>query len=183
MRRRRQAGTETPIGVAWRVSRPGLLAVFLFTASFNLLKFAMPIYLIQVLDRVPASRSIETLILLTVMVVVAVLCGIALDVIRRRMLARWGGWIERQFGPRLVEKGLQHSKTTDINAALAHVATLRTFVSGPMTTCLDVLFAPLFFIGIFVIHPVLGAIGLGSLAALLMIAVLSDVMTRDARRA
>lgn len=184
---RRKAGTETPIAAAWRLSRPGLFSVAIFTAGFNLLKFALPLYLIQVLDRVPASRSVETLVLLTIMVVIAVLCGMALDVLRRRMMARWGVWIERRFGPRMVGTGLSNNQSADqareINRSLGDLSVLRSFVSGSMISWLDVVFAPLFFIGIFLIHPLLGLIGLAAVVALLIIGVLSDLTTRDARRA
>ncbi|AUH62742.1 type I secretion system permease/ATPase [Paracoccus zhejiangensis] len=187
MARRRKAGTETVMTAAWRQSRPGLFVVLLFTACFNLLKFAMPLYLIQVLDRVPASRSIETLVMLTIMVVIAVGCGLALDVIRRRMLVRWGLWIERQFGPRVVGQGLEGRSSDDqsgeIDGALGDVARLRSFVSGPIVSWLDIGFAPLFFIGIFLVHPLLGVIGLAALVALAVVGVLGDSLTRDARRA
>lgn len=187
MAKRRKAGTEAVLGQAWRQSRPGLIVVMLFTAAFNLLKFALPLYLIQVLDRVPASRSIETLVMLTIMVVIAISCGMALDVIRRRMLVRWGLWIERQLGPRLVGQGLDgqagSDQSGDIDNALGDVSKLRSFVSGPMVSWLDIAFAPLFFIGIFLVHPLLGAIGLGALVALFVLGVLGDMLTRDARRA
>ncbi|SFA44132.1 ATP-binding cassette, subfamily C [Paracoccus halophilus] len=187
MAKRRKAGTETSLAAAWRISRPGLAAVMIFTACFNLLKFAMPLYLIQALDRVPASRSIETLVMLTIMVVIATACGMVLDVLRRRMLVRWGVWIERRFGPPMVDRGLADSRladqTAEISSSLGYVEKLRGFVSGPMVSWLDLFFAPLFFLGIFLIHPLLGVIGLASLVLLAVVGVLSDTLTRDARRA
>ncbi|SDD63188.1 ATP-binding cassette, subfamily C [Paracoccus isoporae] len=187
MARRRKAGTVSPMQAAWRASRPGLCMLAIFTACFNLLKFAMPLYLIQALDRVPASRSFETLVMLTVMVVIAVCCGMALDVLRRRMLVRWGVWIERLFGPQMVGRGLADASSPDqaaeITESLGYVGKLRSFVSGPMVTWLDLVFAPLFFLGVFLIHPLLGLIALGALLLLLIVGVLSDMLTRDARRA
>lgn len=187
MARRRKAGTESALGAAWRISRPGLVVVMIFTTCFNLLKFAMPLYLIQALDRVPASRSIETLVMLTAMAVVAICCGMALDVLRRRMLVRWGVWIERRFGPQLVGQALgghrpvEHS--ADIIELLGYLETLRAFVSGPLVSWMDVIFVPIFFIAIFLIHPLLGIIGVAALVVLLIIGVLSDSLTRDGRRA
>lgn len=187
MAKRRKAGTITAVTTAWRASRGGLAAVVIFTVFFNLLKFAMPLYLLQVLDRVPASRSIETLIMLTVAVLIAVSCGMALDVVRRRMLVRWGIWIERQFGPRMIHRGLSDGRATeqaaDINRALGDVSKLRSFVSGPMVSWLDVVFAPLFFLGIFLIHPLLGAIGVVTVVLLVLLGVISDWLTREPRRA
>ena len=187
MAKRRKAGSESVFGAAWRQSRPGLATVMFFSAVFNLLKFAMPLYLIQTLDRVPASRSVETLVMLTVMVVLSVGCGLALDIIRRRMLTRWGVWIERQFGPRLVEQSLTGKGATnqagEVETALGDLGKLRAFASGSMASWIDIVFAPLFFIGIFLIHPLLGIIGLVALLLLLVVGVVGDILTRDAHRA
>ena len=187
MASRRKAGRVTALTNAWKASRPGLACVVIFTVVFNLLKFASPLYLLQVLDRVPASRSIETLVMLTVAVVVAIACGLALDVVRRRMMVRWGIWIERQFGPRMVHRGLADGRAaeqaTQISRALGDVSKLRHFVTGQMLSWLDVWFAPLFFAGVFLVHPLLGVIGLVSVALLLVLAVINDMLTREPRRA
>lgn len=158
----------------------------IFTTGFNLLKFAMPLYLIQVLDRVPASRSIETLVMLTVMVVVAILCGLGLDIVRRKLLVNWGMWIERQFAPRMLHRGLAdttNGRQGDIGRALADVTRLRSFVSGPLVSWLDVIFVPLFFLGVYLVHPLLGTIALTALGLLIMLGVMSDQLTREPRRA
>ncbi|AGT08233.1 alkaline protease secretion ATP-binding protein [Paracoccus aminophilus JCM 7686] len=172
--------------MAWRASRPGLVTVMVFTTIFNLLKFAMPLYLVQVLDRVPASRSIETLVMLTVLVVIAILCGLALDVVRRRLLVNWGMWVERQFGPRMLHRGLSETRAarqaSEISRALTDVTRLRSFICGPMASWLDVIFAPLFFLGVWMVHPVLGLIGLIALALLIAVGVASDLLTREPRR-
>ncbi len=187
MAKRRKAGRVTAITSAWRASRLGLACVVIFTAVFNLLKFASPLYLLQVLDRVPASRSIETLVMLTIAVVVAIACGLALEVVRRRMMVRWGIWIERQFGPRMVHRGLADGRApeqaTQISRALADVSKLRHFVTGPALSWLDVMFAPLFFAAIFLVHPLLGVIGLGSVLVLLGLGIINDILTREPRRA
>lgn len=186
MRVRRKAGTRTVIRAAWAASRPGLLAVFIFTTLFNVLKFATPLYLLQVLDRVPASRSIETLVMLTIAVLIAVFCGLVLDIIRRRMLVRWGNWIEAQLAPRILHQGLAEARAEredDTSRALDDVSKLRSFVADTLTSWIDVIFAPLFFLAVCLIHPTLGWVALGALVPLLVVSVTADAMTRDQRRA
>ena len=68
---------------AWRHSRTGLAVVLLLTAFLNVLKLTLPLYIFQLLDRVIASRSIDTLFLLTAITVLAVLAHFI-----RRSLAR-----------------------------------------------------------------------------------------------
>jgi ATP-binding cassette subfamily C protein len=159
--------------------------VILFTAFINLLKFATPLYLLQVLDRIPVSRSIETLVMLTIMVLVAVAAGLALNLVRRRMLTRWATWIEHQFGPRLVRQELSNPGTrpsADINWALSDLGRVRSFVAQSAASWLDVVWAPVFLLGTFLIHPVLGTVALVAVGVLIVLAFLQEWATRDARR-
>ena len=173
------------MAAAWRASRGGLTVVAVFSTVINLLKFATPLYLLQVLDRIPASRSVETLVMLTVAALVAVACGYALDVIRRRMMVRWGVWIERQFGPRVVQMGLSRSGRRDgeTGRALDDVAKLRSFVTHRALSWLDIVWVPIFFLGVFLIHPLLGAVAAGAVGLLVLLGILQEYTTRDSRRA
>lgn len=168
---------------AWRASFPGLAAVAIFSVAINILKFATPLYLLQVLDRIPASRSVETLAMLTIVTVLAIAAGVALEAVRRRMLANWGRWIEQSFAPQLIRdavdakegdrEGLQ-SALDDVGRAGALARRCQHFF--------DVLLAPIFFAGLFYMHPVLGWIGVGSLALLLAFAAFREVATKEPRR-
>jgi ATP-binding cassette subfamily C protein len=183
--RRRKAGNDTAVTAAWRASRGGLAAVIVFTAVINLLKFATPLYLLQVLDRIPVSRSIETLVVLTIMALVAVATGLALDVVRRRMLTRWGSWIEGRFGPRLVAQELASPgarPSADINRALGDLGRVRSFVAQSLASWLDVVWAPVFLLGTWLIHPLLGTVALVAVGLLIVLSVLQEWATREGRR-
>ena len=91
-----KAGQKGVISEAWKASARGIGAIFLFGAFINLLKFAMPLYTLQILDRIPDSRSIETLVMLTVIALLAVVSGVSLESIRSRMLVSWAGWVKRR---------------------------------------------------------------------------------------
>jgi len=170
---------------AWRRSYPGLAAIHLFSVFINILKLAPPLYVLQILDRIPASRSIETLVMLTVITIAAVLTGAILEVVRRRMFMHWGAWIERHFGPKLVHAGLS-TQTTDgamaPSKALRDLATIRQFVSGSgVLAWLDVIWAPLFVIVVYPIDPLLASIVLGAMVAVLGLGLLQEFLTRSAR--
>ena len=70
--------------------RPFFLYAGLFSLAINLLLLVPPLYMLQVFDRVLASRSVETLVVLTVAAIVALLVMALLDVLRARLLARGG---------------------------------------------------------------------------------------------
>ena len=144
---------------AWRASFGGLAAIVIFGAFINILKFAMPLYALQMLDRIPTSRSIETLVMLTGIALAAVISGVALHAIRRRMLGQWGAWIEHRFGQRFVHAALNGDATGNRNSAfqaLDDLSTLRNFVSRAAAGWLDLVWAPIFITAVFLIHPVFG---------------------------
>jgi ATP-binding cassette, subfamily C, type I secretion system permease/ATPase len=179
-------GNGSVLRDAWRASSGGVAAVIAFGAVINALKFAMPLYTIQILDRIPDSRSMETLVMLTVIAILAVVAGVSLDAVRRRMLARWGGWIERQFGPRLFYSRLtyrKNGKPASPAQPLADLSTLRGFVTRSAAAWLDVVWAPVFVIAVFLVHPVLGVIQLVAIALLILLGILQEKFTRDPRRA
>lgn len=174
------------LSILWRRSFPGLTAIALFSIFINLLKLATPIYVLQLLDRVIASRSIETLLMLSVIVLFAIICGALLEVTRRKLFTHWGNWIERNFGPTLFTSGMlkDDRSSSDSSASLRDVSTLRSFVSSQsLIAWLDLPWALLFTGCVFLISPILGYIVLvASLLALIMGA-LNEYLTRESRNA
>ena len=179
--------TETnPIRLAWRKSYPGLAAIGVFSIFINLLKLAAPLYILQILDRVISSRSLETLFMLTLITLVAIATGVTLEAIRRRLFMHWGNWIEHSFGPALFAGGLQkaHLKEGNSSKVLRDMGKVRSFVAGQgLVAWLDVIWAPLFIAIIFLISPLLGSIVLiGGLVALTL-GTTNELITRDSRNA
>ena len=128
---------------AWVRSRPGLVAVLVLTVMTNLLRIALPLFIFQVLDRVLASRSLDTLAVLAIFTVFAVAVGALADIVRRWMLVGRGDYIEVSFGRALFVAGLSRntdSRTRQATAgparALADLSALRQFVSSRRGACL-----------------------------------------------
>lgn len=172
------------LGTMWRQSTPGLAAVGLFTLFINLLKLATPIFVLQVLDRVIASRSVDTLIMLTVITVVAVLCAGVLDALRRRLFMSWGVWIEQEISPRLFV-GIADKTSGSSNAisnSLRDVTTLRSFVSGSaLISWLDIFWAPFFLLCVWVVSPTLGYVALAACLVSAAMGFASEWLTREPR--
>jgi ABC-type protease/lipase transport system fused ATPase/permease subunit len=75
--------------------RRQFLAVGLFSLCVNVLMLTSSLYMMQVYDRVLASGSTETLVLLTVIALGALGVMAALDAVRSRVLGRLGTWSRR----------------------------------------------------------------------------------------
>lgn len=169
---------------AWRRSTPGLIAVVFFGSMHNLLKFAVPLYLLQVLDRIPASRSVESLIMLTAITLVAVITSVTLDIIRKRALIRWAAWIEAFFAPNIVDDALSPGGLDEPVATrgkLDDLTTLRNFVSNGLVNWLDVWWSPIFLLAAWLIDPFIAAIATVGLVVVLILSIIGDRMTSDVR--
>jgi len=62
------------------------LYVGLFSLVSNLLQLAPSLYMLQVYDRVINSRSVETLVMLTILLAALLLTALGLDAVRSRLL-------------------------------------------------------------------------------------------------
>src|SRR5215207_320509 len=73
-------------------------SVALFSGVVNILMLAGPLYMLQIYDRVLASRSIPTLVALTVFLVGAYAFQGVLDLIRTRVVVRLATLLDHHLG-------------------------------------------------------------------------------------
>ncbi|MCE6958664.1 type I secretion system permease/ATPase [Cereibacter sphaeroides] len=160
--------------------RRNLGLVMALTCATNLLILAIPIYLFQISDRVLTSRSLDTLVMLTVVIVGAVLLQAVLDAVRRFMLMRTAVEVAVQLGAPVLSSAAHASLSGSSREyqTLGDLQQLRSFlVSGTLISFLDVPFAPLFILAIFLVHPHLGSIVVVTALLLLVIALVNQKMT------
>jgi ATP-binding cassette, subfamily C, bacterial len=163
-----------------RAVRRNLVAVMIFTSATNVLVLAIPIYLFQISDRVLSSRSVDTLVMLTAVVIGAVVLQVVFDAIRRFILMRTAVEVAAQLGSPILSAAARaalHSNGREYQI-LGDLQQLRSFiVSSTLLSFLDGPFAPLFVVAVFLIHPDLGYIVVATALALLLIAVLNQKIT------
>lgn len=147
------------------------LHLIAFSGGLNLMILAVPVFMIQIFDRVLVSHSLETLTVLAAGTVLALLVMLALDITRGRILARAGMRLENVLAVDL----FRHNK----QGRLGDVATLRSFLTGPgMATLLDIPWVPVFLVVVFALHPLLGWIVLCGILCLMMLAVSIEYTSR-----
>ena len=86
----------TPRRALQLLSRP-LLIAFAFSFFVNALALTLPIYMMVVYDKVLTSRSLETLIALTVMAVFALVCYGLLEAVRARIAHGIDRWLDESM--------------------------------------------------------------------------------------
>jgi ATP-binding cassette subfamily C protein len=160
--------------------RRNLAFVMLMTCATNVLVLAIPVYLFQISDRVLTSQSLDTLAMLTVVIVGAVVLQATFDAIRRFMLMRTAVEVAARLGAPILSAAAHASLhgTGREYQTLGDLQTLRGFlVSGTLISFLDLPFTPLFMVAIFLVHPHLGLIVVTTTAVLLVIALVNQRMT------
>ena len=81
-------GRKTPLNIILRTCAGSFALVFAYSCGYNLLLLTAPLYLLQIYDRVLSSRSTDTLVMLTLIVIVTVVVGGLLDAVRRIALGQ-----------------------------------------------------------------------------------------------
>ncbi len=142
----------------------------------------VPVYSMQVLDRVISSGSIETLVMLTVITFIAILGYIFLSGVRSTMMMKIGNWMDKTIAPqifaRLIESTAQGRKNEGTQA-MGDFQVIKGFISGPtISTLIDTPWAIIFMAVLFIIHPVIGYTTLIWGAILFALAVVNEIVTK-----
>ena len=157
--------TKTPVhpdvAEALRECRRAFGSVALFSGMVNLLMLAGPLYMLQVYDRVLSSRSVPTLIALSIFLVGAYAFQGVLDLIRSRVVVRSAAVLDQRLALAV------HSAVIRLSVASRHpgdgpqpvrdLDAIRGFLTGAGPIAIvDLPWVPVFLTICFLIHPWLG---------------------------
>jgi len=162
--------------------RPFVLLAAGASLVLNLALLIPSIYMLQVFDRVFASRSDETLIMLSLFAMIALSLGYFADSVRASALAWAARSMDRFLSPLALESSLRRAAAnagrgeTDV---LRDIGQLRAFLSSNGVLALfDAPWLPLFILIIALMHPLLGVVALSGAICLFVLAVLTEKLTR-----
>jgi ATP-binding cassette subfamily C protein len=168
---------------AWRLScRRTLTSVAVFSTFVNLMMLTIPLYLFQLSDRVLTSRSLDTLLMLSLVALGFIVVLSLLDIIRRQVLGRLATRFETMLGGPVLAGVVTSAKIADSAnvQVLRNLHHVKSFISSPVMLLLfDVPLAPIYFGAVFLIHPALGFISLVSGLVLIAIALINQKATNS----
>jgi ATP-binding cassette subfamily C protein len=160
--------------------RHNLVTIGIFSIAVNLLVLSIPVYLFNVSDRVLTSRSVDTLVMLSTVVVGALAAHVLLDMMRRLILMRVAVDVESKLGAPVLSaaaKAAQNGSSREFQT-LADLQQLRSFITGPvLLTMFDAPIAPAYLLVVFLIHPHLGFILSATSALLVVVALVNQKVT------
>jgi PrtD family type I secretion system ABC transporter len=160
--------------------RVPLRTVLGFSLVINLALLAPSLFMLQVFDRVLTTQSLETLAMMALVAVSALVLMGVLDFYRARSLAAIGIRLEQQEGPALLSRLLAtacRQGPRSVSDGMRDLAVLRGFLSGPGVVALfDAPWAVFYVLLIYLFHPALG------LAATLSVLALAGLALASQRR-
>jgi ATP-binding cassette, subfamily C, bacterial PrsD len=148
------------------------VGLVVISAVTNLLMLVGPLFMMQVYDRVLASKSLPTLLALTGLVVALYGFYGFLELIRSRIATRFGSVVSARFANRLFVSTLSRGEGKASGELIRDLDMVRQFISGAgALSLLDLYWTPLYLGLVFLFHPMLGwlAISGGVVVALLMV--------------
>lgn len=152
----------------------------LFTVFINIFALALPIYTIQLFNRILPSSSIETLVYLTLLVfmILAVVAG--LEIARGQLLIHISHWIDEKLTAIAIDKSADHILLGDKygNQVLYDVSLLRQFLaSQSIFAFFDAPWVPVYLIVIFLLHWLLGSVAIVATVILFGMAFANERLT------
>jgi ATP-binding cassette subfamily C protein len=163
--------------------RRAIVGIGLISSVVNLLALTAPLFMLQVYDRVLASRSLSTLVGLAILAALLYVVQYALDVIRSRVLLRIGEHFDHQFSERVheavVRLPLETRMPGDGLQPLRDLDNVRGFLSsqGP-SAIFDLPWMPFYLAICFIFHFWIGMTALIGAIVLVALTLLTNALSR-----
>jgi PrtD family type I secretion system ABC transporter len=158
------------------------VTVGLFSFLINMLMLVPAIYMLQIYDRVLTSRNQDTLLMLTIIMIMMYIVIGFLEWIRSQILIRLSNGMDQQLSGKVFqatfEKSLRFGSANAIQY-LHDLTIVRQFLTGNgLFAFFDSPWTPIFIAVIFYMHPLLGIFSIISAVFLLGMAALAELATR-----
>ena len=179
--------SDDPVTLGLRASAARLGGVAVFSGIVNLLMLSGSLYMLQVYDRVLPSRSVPTLIGLSILVAFAYLFQGYFDAVRMRMLSRIGALfdaaLQEPIHQAMAMLPLKGARPLLAQQPLRDLDQVRSFLAsiGP-TAFLDMPWIPFFVLVLFAFHPIIGLTAMLGAAGIVGMALFAERQSRDAAK-
>lgn len=162
--------------------RPDFLRAAGLSLLSNLLMLVPTLYMLQIYDRVLASRNTTTLLMLTLILLVLLALQTSVDAVRASVLQRVGVGLDRKLSTRvfdaLVRRNLRAPEGNPAQS-LQDLTNVRQFLGGAgVIVFFDAPWAPIYILVIALIHPWLGVFALVAALLIFGLALLNERLSR-----
>jgi ATP-binding cassette, subfamily C, bacterial len=124
---------DAPLKPYLQKARHAFFYAGIFSLCINVLMLVLPLYSLQVLDRVLSSKSLETLVMLTIIMVVALIFYGIFFAVRNFVLYSVSEWLDKELSPELLADAVVKSSLGAYVNASQHqrdLANIRNFITS-----------------------------------------------------
>ncbi len=174
---------KSPLSQAYGKFRAVFGATILFSFFSNILMFVGPLYMLQVYDRVLASRNELTLVMISAIAVALLVTYGLLEFIRSKLLVRAGLQFDDMLATPAFNRVIRHqlaNPNAGAHATLQDVDRVREFMTGQgILAFFDAPWVPLFLALCFAFHPWLGMVATVGAVIIFLLALANEFATRN----
>lgn len=164
-------------------AKKSFIMVGLFSMFINILMLVPPLYMLQLYDRVLGSRSQDTLIMLTLIVVVLFITMGLLEVVRSRVLVIVGNKLDSMLSQRIFDSLFELERKAPGRSSsmpLNDLTQVRQFMTGNgLFAFFDAPWMPIYIIVLFIFHPAFGFFAIFAAIVLVGITIANEYSTKD----
>lgn len=164
-------------------SKKAFLVVGLFSLVINVLMLVPPLYMLQLYDRVLASRSEDTLIMLTAIVVFLFITMALLEIVRSRLLIKVGNKLDSILSPRVFETIFELAQKYPGKASsmpINDLTQVRQFLTGNgLFAFFDAPWLIIYIGVLFLFHPIFGYFAIFAVIVLIIFTILNEYSTKE----
>lgn len=163
-------------------AKKSIIMVGFFSMFINLLMLVPPLYMLQLYDRVLASRSESTLIMLTLIVIVLFITMGLLEMVRSRILIKFGNKFSNLLSDRVFDSTFELANKKPEAASsrlMGDLMQLRQFLSGNgLYAFFDAPWIPIYIAVLFLFHPMFGLFAIFAAIVLICFTFLNEYTTK-----
>ncbi len=175
-----------PVKGLLRKLMPFAVSILLFSIFVNLLRLTVPLYMLQVIDRVMSSESTETLVSISIIAVMALIASAILSHVSAQVQMTAGAWLEESLFGKVAKTTLDRGGTNTKEPAerlARELSKLRQFFSSPtLMTLLEVPWSVFFVAILFWLHFYLGAVASVAICVLFAVSIVGELLAQPHMR-
>jgi ATP-binding cassette subfamily C protein len=175
---------KNPLDKALDKCKQAFMVTFLFSLFVNITQVITPLYTLQVLDRVIGSGSMQTLLMLSIIICVVHFAYTLLQIARSFTLIKTGEWLDHELSPLLFSYSVAASaikRNSSTSQLLRDFQSLKTFLtSSGINTVFDAPWSIVYVIVIFMLNKYIGYLTIGAGVVVVAIAIFNAISTNKA---
>ena len=164
-------------------AKKSFLAAGFFSIFVNILMLVPPLYMLQLYDRVVTSRSNDTLIMLTALVVVLFITMSALEIVRSKILMKIANKLDAQLSSRVFNTLFDLANKRPGKATsqpMSDLTSLKQFLTGNgVFAFFDAPWLPVYIVILYLFHPYFAYFAIFAALVLLTFTIINEYVTKE----